>query len=178
MLGCSSVRPEPSPSPTLSPVFLPRRGTSPGCLQALFRLGTYPGSFNPRPDGKSCWHCWQREGPHTIVSFMKHTSQEVPVWGGSLAGSTGLPLSHLNIGRARGASPTCQLGVIAITNKGFSKEETQRLPPESWGRGRSRSRCLVRVPLRSTKKDRHQPGKGLPRALPEGSLEGIWLGWG
>ena len=82
---------------TPSLVFLPRRGTSPGCLQALFRLGTYPGSFNPRPDGKSCWHCWRREGPRSFVPLMEHTSQQVPGWGGGLAGSTGQPLSHLDV---------------------------------------------------------------------------------
>ena len=79
------------------PVFLPRRGTSPGCLQALFRLGTYPGSFNPQPDGKSRWHCWRREGPRSFVPLVEHTSQQVPGWGGSLAVSTGQPLSHLDV---------------------------------------------------------------------------------
>lgn len=90
----------------LSPVLLPRRGTSPGCLQALFRLGTYPGSFNPRPDGKSCWHCWQREGPQGFVPLLERTSQQVPGWGGSLARSTGLPLSRLHMGWPE---PTCRL---------------------------------------------------------------------
>lgn len=88
---------------TLAPIFLPRRGTSPGCLQALFRLGTYPVPFNPRPEGKSCWHCWQRGGPHSIVPILGHTSQQVPGWGGSLAGSTGLPLSHLDVSRPAGS---------------------------------------------------------------------------
>lgn len=52
-----------SPSPTRPPV---SEGHIPGCLLALFRLGSYPGSFNPRPDGDCCW---QREGPHIIVPF-------------------------------------------------------------------------------------------------------------
>lgn len=115
---------------TLSAVPLPRRGTSPGCLRALFRLGTYPGSFNPRPDGTSCWHCWPREGPPIIVPSMSTPLKKFRGGDGSLAGSTGLPLSHLDIGRARGASPTCQPGVPAIPNKGFSKEEARRPPPE------------------------------------------------
>lgn len=61
----------------------------------------------------------------------------------------------------RGAPLTCQPGVMAITNKGFSKEEIQRLPPESWGRRGWRSR-LVRVCLRNTKKDRNDQPRRAP----------------
>ena len=58
------------------------------------------------------------------------------------------------------ASLTCQPGVTAITNKGFSKEETQRLPPESWAPGGWRRSCLVRVHLGNTKKEMTHSGKG------------------
>lgn len=56
----------------------------------------------------------------------------------------------------RRALLTCQLEVMAITNKGFSKEEMQRLPLESWGRGGWRN-SLVRVHLGNTKEDRNDP---------------------
>lgn len=40
-----------------------------------------------------------------------------------MAANTGLPLCHFK--RPEGTSTSCQLGVMAITNKGFSKEEIQ-----------------------------------------------------
>lgn len=48
-----------------------------------------------------------------------------------MAANTGLPLCHFN--RPEETYTSCQLGVMATTNKGFSKEEIQRLHPE--GRG-------------------------------------------
>ena len=132
---------------------------SPGCLQALFRLGTYPGSFNPQPDGKSCWHCWRREGPRSFVRLMEHTSQQVPGWGGSLAGSTGQPLSHLDIGWTKESVADLPAGGDGHHKQGFSKEETAEAPHGELGT--RRRGCLVRVHLGNTKKDRNDPlGKG------------------
>jgi hypothetical protein len=69
---------------------------------------------------------------HTSLSLsLKHTSQEVPGWGGSLAANTSLPLCHFN--GPEETYTSCQPGVMATTNKGFSKEEIQRLHPEGWG---------------------------------------------
>lgn len=47
-----------------------------------------------------------------------------------MAANTGLPLYHFN--RPEETYTSCQLGMMAITNKGFSKEEIQRLHPEGW----------------------------------------------
>lgn len=159
--ACARVQLSPAPAVTLtlSAISLPRRGTSPGCLRALFRLGTYPGSFNPRPDGTSCWHCWPREGLPTIVLSMSTPLEKFRGGDGSLAGSTGLPLSHLDIRQARGVSPTCQ---PATPNKGFSKKEARRPLRTTGDVGTGRS-CLVRVHLRNTKGDRNKP----PRKEPE-----------
>ena len=149
-LGCRSATQGGSGGQHLFPIEATPEGTSPGCLQALFRRGTYPGSFNPRPDGKSCWHCWQREGPQGFVPLLERTSQQVPGWGGSF-----IPPPH---GMARANLPAAE---TAITNKGSCKEETRRLPAESWTREGSRHSCLVRVHLGSTKEDRRDPpGKG------------------
>lgn len=64
--------------------------------------GQLPDSCNPRPDGDCCW---QRESHTSLSLSLKHTSQEVPGWGGSLAGSTGLSLSHLDrLGASQSAS--------------------------------------------------------------------------
>lgn len=74
-----------------------------------------------------------------------------------MAANTGQPLCHFN--RPDETYTSCQLGVMAITNKGFSKEEIQRLPPEGWGRGGSKCSCLVRVRWRNTKGKMINPGK-------------------
>lgn len=48
-----------------------------------------------------------------------------------MAANTALPLCHFN--RPEETYTSCQPGVMAVTNKDFSKEEVQRLHPEGWG---------------------------------------------
>lgn len=143
---------------TLSPVFLPRRGTSPGCLQALFRLGTYPGSFIIHSRmGRAAGIAGGGKG-HTALSLSWSTPLSKFLGGvGAWPGAQACLYPTSTSDGQRRALLTCQLEVMAITNKGFSKEETQRLPLESWGRGGWRSSCLVRVHLGNTKEDRNDP---------------------
>lgn len=59
-------------TPTHTPPFLgfsAKEGHVPRMFAgAFFLLNAGPGSFNPQPDGESCW---QRRGPHIIVPFTK-----------------------------------------------------------------------------------------------------------
>lgn len=87
-----------------------------------------------------------------------------------------IPPRHGDIGWARRAAATCQPGVPAITNKASPRRKPEA-PPESWGVG-TRSRCLVRVHLRNTERER-ETGAAQDRASRGLFLKVAWeeLGW-
>lgn len=162
---------------TPSSVFLPRRGTSPGCLQALFRLGTYPGSFNPRQDGKSCWHCWQREEPSSFVPLVEHTSQQVPGWGGSLAGSTGQPLSHLDVRWPKESIADLPAGGDSHHKQGLLQGGNSRGSPGELGTRRMEEELSGKGPL-GKHKERNDPLRKGPFLKVAWKESGWERGWG
>lgn len=154
--GCSSGRPEPSPSPSLLSSCQGEARPQDVCrLYSAWALTQAP-LIHSRM-GRAAGIAGGGKG-HTALSLSWSTPLSkflggVGAWPGTQAC---LYPTSMSDGQRR-ALLTCQLEVMAITNKGFSKEETQRLPLESWGRGGWRSSCLVRVHLRNTKEDRNDP---------------------
>ena len=133
-VGCSSGRPKLLPSPSLlfycqgraRPQDVCRLYSAWALTQAPLIHGRMGSALALPAEGRATHHCPFGE-THLSASSgvgwelgLEHRPAFIPprCWSGR-----------------RTASLTCQLGVMAITNKGFSKEETQRLPPESWGHG-------------------------------------------
>lgn len=119
-------------TPTHTPPFLgfsAKEGHVPRMFAgAFFLLNAGPGSFNPQPDGESCW---QRRGPHIIVPFTK----------AHLSGSSGvgweLGWEHRPAfipPRRAGGEPhmLASRGWWPLQTRASPRRKSQRLPPESW----------------------------------------------
>lgn len=77
----------------------------------------------------------------------------------------------------RRASPTCQPGVTAITNRDFSKEETAEAPPGELGTGRMEEELSGKGPL-GKHKERNDPLRKGPFLKVAWKESGWERGWG
>lgn len=174
--GCCSGRPKPSPSsPLLSSCQGGARPQDVCRLYSAWALTQVP-LIHGRM-GRAAGIAGRGKGLAALsLSWSTPLSKFRGGVGAWLGAQASLYPTSTSDGQRR-ASPTCQPGVTAITNKGFSKEETAEAPPESWALGGWRRNCLVRVHLGNTKKDRTDPlrkGPFLKVAWKESGWERGW----
>lgn len=129
----------------------------------LFRLGSYPGFFNPQPDGDCCW---QREGPHIIVPFTEaHLSRSSGV--GRELGCKHRP-AIMPLQQARRDLHILPAGGDGHHKQGLLQGGNTKAPSGGLGTRRIEVSLSGQGPLEKHKGENDQPRKALPECGPAG----------